>query len=190
MTIRRRMTMIPLVILFLIYFLTLTLEASFYEPGSSMTGTVTEVFDGDTIQIVIPEHTKSIVRLYGIDAPEVAIKNHRTGMVIVPGQPFGEEARTYLSSMILGKRVRLFVISMDRSHRLNAIVWSNEKNANLEMIKAGMAETYSEYLKVDPYRSEFIQADIEATIKKIGIWSQRTYERPSAFRKRMKTKGY
>jgi endonuclease YncB( thermonuclease family) len=36
----------------------------------TVTGTVTKVSDGDTIQVITPERTKLTVRLYGMDAPE------------------------------------------------------------------------------------------------------------------------
>jgi len=39
-------------------------------PIRTVTGTVTKVSDGDTIQVTTPEQTKLRVRLYGIDAPE------------------------------------------------------------------------------------------------------------------------
>jgi endonuclease YncB( thermonuclease family) len=40
------------------------------EPIRTVTGTVTKVSDGDTIQVTTAERTKLRVRLYGIDAPE------------------------------------------------------------------------------------------------------------------------
>ncbi|PKN33199.1 MAG: hypothetical protein CVU61_14375 [Deltaproteobacteria bacterium HGW-Deltaproteobacteria-19] len=66
-----------------------------------------------------------------------------------------------------------------------AIVWLGDRNINLEMIQAGMAEAYREYLR-EPYRGQFIGAEREAKAKRIGIWSQDGYERPSEFRKRMR----
>jgi endonuclease YncB( thermonuclease family) len=38
----------------------------------TVAGTVTQVSDGDSIQIVTPEQAKLKVRLHGIDAPETA----------------------------------------------------------------------------------------------------------------------
>jgi len=74
---------------------------------------------------------------------------------------------------------------IDRYRRMVAILWLAERNVNQEMIAAGMAEAYVEYLK-KPYRTPFIQAEQEAKAQGKGIWSQGSrYERPSQFRRRM-----
>ena len=54
------------------------------EPIRTVTGTVTKVSDGDTIQVTTPEQTKLRVRIYGIDAPETPKINQSTGRVIKP----------------------------------------------------------------------------------------------------------
>ncbi len=59
---------------------------------------------------------------------------------------------------------------------------------NLEMIQARLAEAYREYLR-EPYKNQFIGAEPEAKAKKIGIWSQEGYERPSEFRRRKRERG-
>jgi micrococcal nuclease len=160
------------------------------DPIRTLTGTVTKVSDGDTITVHTPEETKLKVRLYGIDAPETEKSNHRTGRISKPGQPYGDEAQSYLSAMVLNKTVRLDILDIDRYRRMVAIVWLGNKNANLEMIKAGMAEAYVEYLKDQPYKIQFIQAEKDAKDKKLGIWSLGDrYERPSDFRKRMRVRG-
>ena len=55
------------------------------EPIRTVTGTVTKVSDGDTIQVTTPEQTKLRVRLYGIDAPETPKIDQHTGRVNKPG---------------------------------------------------------------------------------------------------------
>ena len=69
-------------------------------------GIVKKVADGDTVTAWTNEGTKLKVRLYGIDAPETAKVNRRTGVVSKPGQPFGEEAYRVLEHKVLGKRVK------------------------------------------------------------------------------------
>jgi len=83
------------------------------------------------------------------------------------------------------RSVRVEILDIDRYRRMVAILWLAERNVNQEMIAAGMAEAYVEYLK-KPYRTPFIQAEQEAKAQGKGIWSQGSrYERPSQFRKRM-----
>ena len=74
---------------------------------------------------------------------------------------------------------------IDRYRRMVAILWLGGRNVNLEMIAAGIAEAYGEYLK-PPYRIPFLQAEQAAMAQGKGIWSQGSrYERPSQFRRRM-----
>jgi micrococcal nuclease len=152
-------------------------------------GIVTKVSDGDTIHLTTLEQTKLRVRLYGIDAPETPKINQRTGRVNKPGQPYGEEAWRALEGKIKGKQVKLEIIDIDRYRRSVGIIWLDNRNINLEMVKEGFAEAYVEYLKA-PYRSKFIEAEREAKATKRGIWSLPEYERPKDFRKRLRVRGW
>lgn len=151
----------------------------------TITGTVTKIIDGDSIQITTQEQTKLKVRLYGIDAPETDRIDHRTGQVNKPGQPYGEKSWQALESKIMGKQVRMVVLDIDKYKRLVGMVWLDDRNIDLEMVREGYAEAFIEYLK-PPYRSQFLEAEKEARSHKRGIWSLLDYERPRDFRKRLK----
>ncbi len=153
-------------------------SASHSAPLRTVTATITKITDGDTVQAVTPEGTKLKVRLYGIDAPEAAKGK-------IPGEPFGNDARDYLASLVSQKSVRVEIRDIDRYRRMVAILWLGERNINLEILSAGMAEAYGEYLKT-PYRGTFLQTEQEAKAQGKGIWSRgNTYERPSQFRRRV-----
>ena len=153
-------------------------SASQAAPLRTVTATITKITDGDTVQAVTPEGTKLKVRLYGIDAPETAKGK-------IPGEPFGNTSRDYLASLVSQRAVQVEIRDTDRYRRMVAVLWLGEKNVNQEMISAGMAEAYGEYLK-QPYRAPFLQAEQAAKAQRKGIWSQgNTYERPSQFRRRM-----
>lgn len=154
----------------------------------TVTGTVTKVSDGDTMQLTTPEQTKLKVRLYGIDAPETYKISNRTGQVSKVGQLYGYESMKALESKIIGKQVKLDIIDIDKYKRMVGMIWLNDRNINLEMVSEGYAEAYTEYLKA-PYRSEFIEAEQKARSAKKGIWSLPKYERPRDFRKRLKING-
>ncbi len=145
----------------------------------TVTGTVTKVSDGDTIQVVTPEQTKLKIRLYGIDAAEMP----GTGT-----QRYAPDARKALENKIKGRQVKFDIIDIDKYRRLVSIVWLDDRNINLEMIQEGHAEAFVEYLK-PPYRDEFLEAEREAKSVKLGIWALPDYERPRDFRKRLKTGG-
>jgi len=180
-------TLIPLITLAALLLSTLTL-ASASELIRTVTGTVTKISDGDTIQVTTPEQTKLKVRLYGIDAPETPKINRKTGHVHQPGQPFGEESWKALKDKIMGKQVRLEILDIDKYRRMVGMVWLDDRNINLEMVREGYAEAFIEYLK-PPYRAEFLKAVQEARAGGKNIWSLPKHERPREFRKKLKERG-
>jgi micrococcal nuclease len=155
----------------------------------TVTGTVTKVSDGDTIHLTTAEQTKLKVRLHGIDAPETLKINYSTGQVNKPGQPYAVESWKALENKIMGKQVRLDIITIDRHKRMVGMIWLDNRNINIEMISEGYAEAFIEYLK-EPYRSEFVEAERKARSAKKGIWLWPVYERPRDFRQRLKVNGW
>jgi endonuclease YncB( thermonuclease family) len=151
--------------------------------GADNLFTVTRVYDGDTIGcqgcgIIFR------VRLAGIDAPEKK-RGKR------PEQPYAEKARQYLEKLVLGKKVSIKQISLDRSNFVLGIVSlerksgffsSDHQNINLEMVKSGFAEIMPGKHEFDirPYQ----QAENEAKAKKLNMWSQKDYVSPREWRKK------
>ena len=154
----------------------------------TVTGAVTKISDGDTLHLETPEGTILKVRLYGIDAPETDKINSHTGMVSIPGQPYGEESKKALDNKVMGKKIKLDILDIDKYRRMVGMVYLDGRNINLEMVKEGCAEAFIEYLK-EPYKKEFLGAEKEARLVKKGIWSLPGYERPREFRKRLKVRG-
>lgn len=154
----------------------------------TVTGTVTKIVDGDTIHLITPEQTILKVRLYGIDAPETDKINNHTGQISKEGQPYGEESMNALANKIMGKKVKVDILDIDKYRRMVGMIYLDVRNINLEMVREGYAEAFVEYLDV-PYKSEFLKVEREARAAKKGIWSLPAYERPRAFRKRLKVRG-
>jgi micrococcal nuclease len=147
-------------------------------------GTVTRVSDGDTIIVTTDNGTKVKVRLYGADCPEI---RHNKNL---PGQPLGDEAKAFVSNLVLNKKVRLNIYSIDKYNRTVSMVYllNGMVNVNLELVKNGLAEVEQQYLKkVDRQ----LWNDVEKVAKdaKKGIWGLPNYETPSAYRKRVKQAG-
>jgi endonuclease YncB( thermonuclease family) len=135
--------------------------------------TVTGVEDGDTITckgygIIFK------VRLAAIHAPE-------KGSPKRPAQPYADEARKYLENLLLGKKVSIKQIALDRKNRVLGIIFLDRKsgifsssrlNVNLEMVKQGYAVAQRE--KEYHFDTEaFWQAEREARAQKLNIWSQK-----------------
>jgi len=170
-------------------FLTILIALVLYWPHSFLYAKnffiVTSVYDGDTIDcqgggIIFR------VRLAGIDAPEKKYFNR-------PEQPYAEAARKYLENLVLGKKVTIKQIELDRYNYVLGIVSleresgffsssSDRQNINLEMLKWGFAEVPRGKHKFDirPYR----QAEKEAKAQKLNIWSQKDHVSPREWRKK------
>ena len=151
----------------------------------TVTGVVTRVLDGDTVQVTTPEQTALRIRTYGNDAPETEKINHRTGQIYQPGQPYGNESWRALEEKIMGQTVSVDIIDIDKYRRLVGIIWLAGRNINLEMIREGYAEVFVEFVR-PPYRAPFLEAEREAKAARRGIWSISGYERPVDFRRRTK----
>jgi micrococcal nuclease len=155
-------------------------------PIRTVDGIVTQVSDGDTVKLETTEGTKKI-RLYGIDAPEMEKINRRTGMVSKPGQPYGEEAYEALKSKMLDSKVKVDIMAIDRYKRMVGIVYLDNKNINLEMVREGWAWAYRQYLD-RPYASEYLDAEGEARTKRSSLWQQPNPQPPWEFRKLMRSR--
>ena len=157
------------------------------EPIRTLDATVERVSDGDTI-IAFDEHgTKLRIRLYGLDAPETA-KYDLFGGLKKPGQPLGEDAEKALKTKVVGKKITVVVIDVDRYKRPVCVLRLGNRDINEEMLSEGWAEAYREHLHA-PYRGGYLRAETQARKEKRGIWGLSAYERPSDFRRRMRISG-
>src|SRR5687768_6482077 len=68
----------------------------------TIAGKVTEVIDGDTIVVADDQQKTYIIRLAGIDAPEI-------------NQDYGKKARKFLSDLVFEKNVTATTSKMDRN---------------------------------------------------------------------------
>jgi len=162
----------------------LLLSPAAYAVIRTVEGTVEKVSDGDSLRVTTNQGTELKIVLYGCDAPEKEKRNKKTGAVVIPGQPYGEEATQALKAKVRKKNVRIDIINIDH-HQYIAIIWRNKRNINLEMIREGYAEASWELLK-QPYYAKFLDAEQAAKFRKKGIWRLPKYERPRDFRRRMK----
>lgn len=149
---RRRLRRIPTVS---------QLPPSYITTHQNLFGTAVSVGDADNFRLfhtpggrllgwgifrTIPSGRKELskagtihVRLAGVDAPEGAHFGNKA-------QPYAEEAQTWLTDYVLGKRVRVKLLARDRYERVVCSVkvwrWGFRRDVSLEMAKAGWAELY------------------------------------------------
>jgi micrococcal nuclease len=116
---------------------------------------VTRIIDGDTFET----ETGEKVRLIGINAPEIS-------------DIFGQEAKQYLSQLILDKNVELQSDNIsndrDRYQRLLRYIIVDGIDINKKMVSDGFAFAYLKYhfSKSNDYE----QAQLEARETNKGIW--------------------
>ncbi|SFI51575.1 nuclease homologue [Caulobacter sp. UNC279MFTsu5.1] len=112
------------------------------------------VHDGDTLRC-----GDERVRLYGVDAPEVARGK-------TPAQPFAEEARLALIALTRGHVACRFV-NRDRYGRFVGKCWSTATpDVNAAVIRSGFASEYRRYSK-----GFYAKAEAEARAAGRGLWS-------------------
>jgi len=147
---------------------------------------ITRVYDGDTVQAEAPGVVIYIM-LVGIDAPEVGNQVNRQG------QPYGKEARDFLSGMILNRSVNVvgYGVAPYPHDNIIGVIYLKGKNINLEMVKHGLAEVQEanlpKGLDIEPY----MEAEKMARARKEGMWSLGSkYMSPRAWRlKHMEEQG-
>ena len=152
--------------------------------GSSITGKVIKVTDGDTITIR-SDGKEMRVRLSGIDAPE-------------SDQPFGRESTKKLSSMVKRKEVHVETNKTDRYGRVLGTVWvappdcsscGKSLDANHAQLLAGMAWWYRQYAyEQSPQdRGRYESAEEEARKRRLGLWSDANPVEPWNWRRGSRT---
>ena len=100
------------------------------------------VYDGDTIHVVFRmpnsnECYKWIIRMIGIDTPEMKSKNTNEKQLAI-------KARDFLRSLILDKIIMVECLDFDKYGRLlgNLYVEGNETTISNQMIEKGYAKAY------------------------------------------------
>lgn len=167
----------------------------------SMNGRAITVSDGDTIrflhrptwfhpkQLRKGEKASSIglpIRLCTIDAPETP-KFGKTG------QPFGNEAKEHLRSLLDKKNVRIRLLKKDQYGRAVAEVFTGRfpipffrKYMDELMLKEGLSEVYlgagASY--GNKGKEEYIAIEDKARKAKKGIWSMKKWESAAEYKRR------
>jgi len=99
----------------------LTASLSAYAEPTVLTGTVTHVRDGDTIEVDnIP------IRLNGVSAPELK-------------EPLGPQSKTFMRNLVNGKSVRCELTGTKTYDRLVGTCYLDGKDIGISVIESGLA---------------------------------------------------
>lgn len=157
-----------------------SVPASAGTPIGNLEGIVVNVTDGDHLT-VSNDGTEIDVRLYGIDAPIITKLNKNKPWLSKQGQPFAARAFMALANKVLHKQVRLEIMHIDRHGRAVAIVLVDGRTINHEMVAEGWAWACQKQCD-----REYVHAEEEARLKKLGLWVQNNPQPPWEFRKMVK----
>ena len=138
-------------------------------------GKVNYVLDGDTVSITKSNNTKWRVRLSFIDAPEVANQSKNS-----PTQPYGQQSKQHLMSMVLNKTVLVKEYGTDKNGRFLGELYLDKLNVNKAMVASGYAWAYRYKLPDKTY----IDLENNARSKKIGLWKSPSPINPYDWRKK------
>ena len=151
------------------------------------------VGDGDTFKFsptdakqAVPNAVGNVCRFDVIDAPETTHPS-----VGKKGQPYGREAADYLRGLIDNKEVTLKVFGQDKRKDAGPVrnicqVEIEGKAIDLEMVKAGFAVVFDEYINnQNPRYSDLKSSEARARTRQVGMFEGGGYvESPKDFRRR------
>ena len=148
--------------------------------GVPWTGTavVAEVVKGDRAKVDLEASRKVLVRLAGIDAPELAKDRYHKG------QPLAEQSRDYLLKLIQGKAVEMAIVGTDATKTPLVLLTLEGVLINAKVVEAGFAEVTTETSEPIPakQRHAIENAELKAKKGRLGIWGLTNYVRPVEFR--------
>lgn len=158
------------------------------EPANFVSGRVTRVISGQTIEVVIADTSeKTKVRIIGIDAPDLR------------QLPWGKTAKVRLSELVLGLPIELETEGSpkgdyplgtlrDRFGRVNAHVWQEGVLVAHKLVREGCVLANTKY--PHSYSNLLTNAQEYARALGYGIWNPNQAMRytPNQFRDRAKNK--
>nr|WP_295085491.1 thermonuclease family protein [uncultured Roseateles sp.] len=135
-------------------------------------GQVVSVSGGDVLKLVDANGREYRLRLAFIDAPE-------------SGQPFGDEAQSALSAMVLGRQVTAQLHGQGANgFTLAELVEPNGHLVNLELVQRGLAWPDYFDMQLKSEQGKYLGAVAAAQQARQGIWALDHLERPRDYRAR------
>lgn len=137
---------------------------------------VERVVDGDTIY-VRTEAGQHRIRMASIDAPETQSGPHR------PGQPYGQQSRAFLASLINNKPLTLHCFEQDNHGRDVCDVYVDEGvSLNEQMVAAGYAWANTEKQGLFLRNGNVVELQQKVRSQKQGLWQEKGAKAPWVWR--------
>lgn len=146
---------------------------------------VTNVVDGDTLDINVPDDGKDYtrIRLWGVDTPET--KDPRTGVAF-----YGPEASEFTTKQALDKDVTIYLVendTRDKYHRLLAYILLPDKRfLNEVLIEEGFG--YADYRFKHDFYNKYKRLESSAKRNKKGLWKEVTVDKMPQWRQKYELK--
>ena len=139
-------------------------------PGFGDDGVVTAVYDGDTVKVRFDAGKEDVVRLIGINCPEIEDERESIKFRALV-------AKRFTFYHLYNKRVSLEYDweKRDKYKRILAYVFVGKKLFNEFILAEGFAWVFLKYPFRDDYRQRFIRASRKARSKERGLWQIEPY---------------
>jgi len=146
------------------------------------TAVVVDAIKGDRATVDTEANHKVVVRLAGIDAPELGPDRFHKG------QPFSEESRDHLAQLVKGKAVEMSIIGPDPEKHPLVLLTLEGTLINAKMTEAGLAEAAAETSAGIPAKMlhAIENGELKAKQARLGIWTLTNYVRPIEYRIRQR----
>ena len=137
-----------------------------FTSSESIVGKVTSVYDGNTVEVLTNDNVLYRVVLADIDCPELQ-------------QPYGKEARDFLTRWLLDEEVLVKIQGKDRSQNYVGIVLLTEgEDVRIALLEEGLAWTSERSPS-----AEFELIRQKAAARRKGLWREHTAVPPWTFRR-------
>lgn len=151
-------------------FLALSISAGAAE--TFVNGTVTKVHDGDTATVVTKNNKTLQVRLYGVDAPELATKHW-------PEQAYAQAAARFMRELLINSPVKVRLLGERTYHREVGEIFVNGRSASRELVRRGFGWWNARYARDD---IDLKRLETAARREKLGLWRAARPVPPWTFR--------
>ena len=134
-------------------------------------GTVTIVYDGDTIQVQLTTGEKEKIRLIGVDAPETGADDKKTRLKALFSKRFAFK-------FLYKKKVKIEYDweKRDKYGRLLAYIWTEDGTFfNEFIIRKGFAAAYTRFKYKTEFKERFLQAEEYAKTRGNGLWKKEPF---------------